>query len=47
MSRSWAIVEHSGRFWMVVQRKEKRKKINEVLDASDHSHDTMMSLASV
>ena len=36
----WVIMECSGRFWMVVQRKEKRKKINEVRHLPEHGHDT-------
>ena len=36
----WVIVEHSGRFWVVVQRKEKWKKINEVRYLTKCGHNT-------
>ena len=37
----WVIVECSRRFWMVVQRKKKWKKINEVHNAPDSGHDRL------
>ena len=36
----WVIVDRSGRFWMVVQGKEKRKKINKVQHLPKRGHDT-------
>ena len=35
----WVIGEHSRRFWMVVQGKEKWKKINKVRYPSKRGHD--------
>ena len=36
----WAIVERSGRFWVVVHGKEKWKKVNEVRYLMKRGHDT-------
>ena len=36
-----AIIERSGRFWMVIQRKEKWKKINKVQYSSERGHDKL------
>ena len=35
----WVIVECSRRFWMMVQRKEKQKKINKVRHLLERGHD--------
>ena len=35
----WAIVERSGRFWVVVHGKEKWKKVNEVRYLTKRGHD--------
>ena len=36
---AWTIIERSGRFWMMVQGKEKWKKINKVQHLSECGHD--------
>ena len=36
----WVIVERSGRFWVMVHGKEKRKKINEVRHLAKYGHNT-------
>ena len=36
---TWIIIERSGRFWMVIQGKEKRKKIKEVRHLLERVHD--------
>ena len=41
-SSMWVIVEHPGRFWMVIQGKEKWKIVNEVHNTPDGGHDTLV-----
>ena len=35
---TWVIMERSGRFWVMVQRKEKWKKVKEVRHLLEHGH---------
>ena len=35
----WVIIERSGGFWVMIQRKEKRKKRNEVRHLLERGHD--------
>ena len=39
ISNVWMVVECSGRFWMVVQGKEKQEKVNKVQHLPDRGHD--------
>ena len=44
MRKVWAIVECSGRFWVVIQRKEKWEKINKMGDTPDGSHNNCIDV---